>query len=338
MAKQRIGVIVGGLSNEREVSLNSGRHIYNIVDRARFDPIPLFLDSQARFWLLPLPLIVQNTTKDIEARLSEAQRIPYETLSTIIDVAFPITFGAYGEDGCLQGLLSLLKIPFVGSDVLAAALGQDKAMQRVLLRQNPTINIPPFVVVDRADTPQEFPFPYPVVLKPARGGSSLGVEVVYTPEDFITALKRVLSYDGRAIIEPMIHGLEFSCIVLEENDAPRALTPTETEHTQEIFTYNEKYMPGGSNKITPARVEPDVLTTIQTMCVETFRTLGFRGYARIDGFVLHEEIKNYPIGTILITDPNVYSGMSPSSWTFHQAAHENWTPTEFITKLIETVE
>lgn len=216
-------------------------------------------------------------------------------------------------------------------------------MQRILLKENPRINTPPYMVTNATDIRLPLPFPFPVVTKPARGGSSLGVEVVKKPEDIHRALEKALEHDSHAIIEPWLNGMEFSCVVMENSGTVRALTPTETVHAQEIFTYNEKYMPGASNKITPARVDAETLKNIQAMCVETFKTLGFSGWSRIDGFVLSEPIpytlnpKPFAAGTILITDPNVYSGLSPSSWTFHQAAQENWSPMEFITTLIETV-
>ncbi len=346
--KQRVGILMGGRSAEKEVSLNSGRNIFNSMDRRAFEPIPLFIDYQSRIWKLPIQLVVQNTTKDIEARLGEAERISYEQLVRCIDIAFPITFGSFGEDGCLQGLLTLLGIPFVGSPVLSAALGQDKAMQRVLLQQEKNINVPPYVVYSNKDlyTPEVLikrrdevlaRFPLPLVAKPARGGSTIGVSVIEHADDWTSAIEEALRYDTRVVIEPWLDGLEFSCIVLEDKNGARALTPTETVHADRLFSYNEKYMPGASNKVTPARVTPDELSSIQAMCVATFNVLGFRGYARIDGFVLRKEMLHYPVGTILITDPNVYSGMAPSSWTFHQAAHEGWDPRGWITKLIETV-
>ena len=371
MQKLRVGVIFGGRSAEKEVSLNSGRHVFTILDRSRFDPIAIFMDGQGRLWNIPLPLVLQNTTADIEARLSEAARVPYEQLKEKIDVAFLTTFGKYGEDGCLQGLLELLGIPYTGSGVLGAALGSDKAMQRVLMAENPRINVPTYLVLreheirpERSrgttnDAPRSFDklrMTKKIVVKPMREGSTIGVTVVKKPEELEAALETAFQYDTAALVEPYLVGLEFSCVVLD-GDPAQALLPTETVHDGEIFTYRDKYMPGGSQKITPARLPEEKLKEVQTMCVETFQTLGFRGYARIDGFVLNEPIdlgnfkspsppeadppsaetslREYKNGTVLITDPNVFSGMAPSSWTFHQAASAGMTPTELLTKIID---
>lgn len=359
MSKLRVGVIFGGKSAEKEVSLNSGRHVFHILDRSRFEPMAIFMDSKARLWNIPLTLVLQNTTTDIETRLTEAERLQYELLKERIDVAFLTTFGKYGEDGCLQGLLELVGVPYTGSGVLGAALGSDKAMQRVLLCQNAKINIPPYVVVPRSldsarDDGKGNPLTgsgtiqFPVVVKPTREGSTIGVTVVHKPEELQPALEMALQYDTAAVVEPYLHGLEFSCVVLDGNP-PRALPPTETLHKSEIFSYHDKYMPGSSQKITPARLLTEKLAEVQTMCVETFQTLGMRGYARIDGFVLSEQLETpnnelpyarsrdvYPAGTVLITDPNVFSGMAPSSWTFHQAAAVDMTPTQLLTRIVDS--
>ncbi len=358
MQKLRVGVFLGGKSAEKEVSLNSGRHVFTILDRARFEPITIFMDGHAQLWNIPLMLVLQNTTADIEARLEEAEQLPYESLKERIDIAFLTTFGKYGEDGCLQGLLELLGVPYTGSGVLGASLGTDKAMQRVLMRQNPKINVPPYLIVlnDEQITSYQLPVTsYPIVVKPTREGSTIGVTVVHKAEELRIALDTAFQYDAAALVEPYLRGLEFSCVVLDGNP-PEALPPTETLHEDEIFSYHDKYMPGVSKKITPARVSAEKLKEITAMCVETFTTLGLSGYARIDGFVLTEPIDvnafgspstglrdyrvmipraEYQAGTILITDPNVFSGMAPSSWTFHQAAAVGMTPTQLLTKIIE---
>ncbi len=350
MSKLRIGVLFGGRSTEKEVSLNSGRHVFNMLDRSRFEPVAIFMDGDGRLWNIPLTLMLQNTTADVEARLSEADRVPYESLKERIDVAFLSTFGKYGEDGCLQGLLELLGIPYTGSSVLGAALGSDKAMQRVLMVENPKITIPPYLVMNLESGIKNYGSAItellPIVVKPTREGSTMGVTVVKRFEDLEAAVKKAFEYDTKALVEPYLVGLEFSCVVLD-GDPPMALPPTETLHTDEIFSYHDKYMPGASKKITPARVSAETLAEIQAMCVETFVTLGFSGYARIDGFVLTEELRipenatfiankpSYPIGTIFITDPNVFSGMAPSSWTFHQAAAVGITPVQLLSRIID---
>jgi hypothetical protein len=125
--KLKVGIIMGGVSSEREVSLESGRNIFSKFDRDKYDPIPIFMDSQAAFWEIPLKLLMRNSTRDIEEDLDvEATLIPYETLKSRVDLVCLGLHGKYGEDGCIQGLLELLRIPYTGSGVLASALGMDK--------------------------------------------------------------------------------------------------------------------------------------------------------------------------------------------------------------------
>jgi hypothetical protein len=135
MEKLRVGVILAGMSSEREVSLNSGRNVFDNLDREAYDPKAIFMDGQGRLWVIPWQLISQNTTKDITERLDgEARRISYEGMRDEIDFAFISLHGKYGEDGCVQGLLELLGLPYTGPGVLASALGMDKHIQQMILR------------------------------------------------------------------------------------------------------------------------------------------------------------------------------------------------------------
>src|SRR4030042_3985341 len=126
MDKIRVGVIFGGMSSEREVSLNSGRNVFDNLDRELYEGVPVFMDNEGRLWIIPWQLVSQNTTTEIAAHLAaEARRISYEDLKKEIDFAFISLHGKYGDDGCIQGLLELLKLPYTGPGVLASALGMD---------------------------------------------------------------------------------------------------------------------------------------------------------------------------------------------------------------------
>ena len=124
--RRRVGIMMGGLSSEKEVSLESGRNIFSKIDRRKYDPVPIFMDSRAALWEIPVKLLMRNSTRDIEEDLAEeAKPIPYETLKERVDVVCLGLHGKYGEDGCMQGLLELLGIPYTGSGVLASAIGMD---------------------------------------------------------------------------------------------------------------------------------------------------------------------------------------------------------------------
>lgn len=332
----RVGVIFGGMSSELEVSLASGRQVYFKLDRSKYQGVALFLDREARFWQLPEKLLLQNTTRDIAARVErEATRVAYEDLKTLIDVAFIALHGKYGDDGCIQGLLELLGIPYTGSGVLACALSMDKPMAHRVLKAAGIEVARELVVTEKGwQTDPTAAIErivetvgLPCVVKPTREGSSIGVTVVKDRGQFEVAMTRAFEWDTAALVEEYLDGLEFSCILLG-NDECRVFLPTETVTTHDYLTYDDKYMPGRSQKITPARVPEDTLKRIQEETVKVYRALGFKGYGRMDGFLLKD-------GRILMTDPNSTSGMAPSSFMFHQAAEAGLTPTMLIDRIIQ---
>ena len=132
--KMRVGVIMGGISSEKEVSLESGRNIFSKIDRKEYEPLPIFMDSRGLLWEIPIKLLMRNSTGDVEADLeTEARRLFYEDLKGAVDFVYIGLHGKYGEDGCLQGVLELLKVPYAGSGVLGSALGADKYVSRKIL-------------------------------------------------------------------------------------------------------------------------------------------------------------------------------------------------------------
>ena len=338
MDKLRVGVILGGMSSEREVSLNSGRNVHDNLDRDAYAPVPIFMDGEGRLWVIPWQLVSQNTTTDVTERLEEeARRISYEGLKEEIDFAFLSLHGKFGEDGCMQGLLELLGIPYTGPGVLASALGMDKHIQQRIL-QAAGIGVPESLLVHEPEWRNDREgviralfarFKLPVVTKPPREGSSIGVTLVRDEESIAGGIEEALKWDRAVLVEEFLDGIEFSSIVLEEDGEIRALEVTEITPQSDYFTYDDKYMPGRCRKFTPPRnITPDVVGTIKQEAVRAFRALGFRSYGRIDGFCLKD-------GRILITDPNSSSGMAPSSFFFEQAACAGMLPSMILGRLIE---
>ena len=338
MNKLRIGVILGGMSSEREVSLNSGRNVHDNLDREAYAPVPIFMDAEGRLWVIPWQLVSQNTTKDITERLeNEAQRVSYEGLKNEIDFAFLSLHGKFGEDGCIQGLLELLGIPYTGPGVLASALGMDKHIQQRIL-QAAGIGVPESLLVHEPEWRNDRErvirsllarFKLPVFTKPPREGSSIGVSLVRDEESIAGGIEEALKWDQAVLVEEFLDGIEFSSIILEEDGEIRALEVTEITPQSDYFTYDDKYMPGRCRKFTPPRnIGSEAVETIKQEAVRAFRALGFRSYGRIDGFYMKD-------GRILITDPNSSSGMAPSSFFFEQAAGAGMLPSMILGCLIE---
>jgi D-alanine-D-alanine ligase len=338
MEKLRVGVILGGMSSEKEVSLNSGRNVYDNLDNEVYEGVPIFMDSEGSLWILPWQLVSQNTTTDVSEQVErEGRKISYEQLKEEIDFAFISLHGKYGDDGCIQGLLEILEIPYTGPGVLASALGMDKHIQQNILKAS-GIEVPVSMVVDedewrknREDVEKKVvdTIGLPLVTKPIREGSSIGVTIIRDVKSLGAGIDTALRWDNAVLVEEFLNGTEFSCIVLEEDEKPKILGMTEIQPQSEFYTYDDKYMPGRCRKFTPPRnIPPDVIESIEGEVIKAFMTLGFRSYGRIDGFVLEDN-------RVLITDPNSSSGMAPSSFFFEQAAEAGMLPSMIISKLIE---
>lgn len=374
----RVGVLLGGRSSEREVSLSSGRQVYQNLDRSAYAPVAIFMDSAGRLWRIPDKLVIQNTCPDIEARLEAeptAERIAYDDLPGLVDVVFNGLHGKYGDDGCIQGALEILDIPYTGSGVLGCALSLDKPMAHAVLAEA-GFDVPRELVitarawdadpaaciaraaeigprvsarsvgdgasertldgrrerdrVDPLDGGAPPVAPTRLVVLPAREGSSVGVGVVDDVEDLPAAIEAAFRWDDRVLVEEYLEGMEFSIIVLaaaDEGGEPEALLPTEIVTQNPFMTYDDKYMPGRSQKITPARVDQAAIRRIQDEACRVYRALSFRGYARLDGFLM-------PDGRLLFTDPNSTSGMSPSSFMFHQAAEAGMSAAMVVDRIV----
>lgn len=332
----RVGVMMAGVSSEKEVSLESGRNIFSKMDRKRYEPSAVFMDSKSAFWEIPIKLLMRNSTRDIEVDLQEeATYIPYEDLKKRYDFIYIGLHGKYGEDGCVQGLLELLQIPYTGSGVLASALGMDKYTARRVLSMS-GIDVPKTIPVERRDWEKDRDrivarigreLGYPVVTKPTREGCSTAVKKVVSGEGIPDALAAAFEWDNTVIVEEFLSGIEVTCGVIG-NDDPLALTPSETIPTQEILSLEDKFLYGQGENKTPARVPEEVLKRIQETAVAAYRALGLKVYSRIDMFLRKD-------GRIAVLEPNSLPGMTPSTVLFHQAAASGMTQTDLITRVIE---
>lgn len=352
MSLTRIGVILGGRSSEREISLESGRHIFHTLDRSRYEPIAIYMDGRGRLWKIGLPLLVQNTTADIEARLeADAERLPYETLPEAVDLIYPGLHGKYGEDGCVQGLLELLDLPYVGSGVLGSALGMDKAVQRRVLRQA-GVDVPAtrevraedWGAAGDPDAPSdrngsrgsealvaalvEAPG-LPCVVKPAREGCSTALAVPRDEDGLRAAIDEALRWDRVALVEEMLSGVEVTVVVLEEEGGGlRTFPPTETPPVGDFLTIEEKFLPGHGENITPARLPEATLAEVRRIAAVAFEALQLRVFARMDMYVTED-------GRIVVGEPNSLPGSSPSSTVFLGPIEEGIGPTELLTRIVE---
>lgn len=350
MKKLKVGVLMGGKSIEREVSFNSGRTICDHLDTHIYEVIPLFQNSEGKLFILPLRFLHRGKISDFENRLTnESQPISWDNLKNLVDFIYIAMHGKFAEDGTLQGILQILQIPYLGSKVLASAVGMNKIFQKKILAKE-NIKIPKYLVIpsykinfyenniDKLEKLIESEsLTFPLVIKPSTEGSSFGISIAHNLKMLLTNIKLAssinLNKQQDIIIEEYIKGMEFTCIIITDyntgNLIPLSVTEIVIEKNSEFYDYEQKYMPGRALKFTPARCSTEAIQKIQTICIKAMNILGFTNIGRIDGFLTADN-------EVYITDPNSLAGMAPSSFVFRQAAEIGMSHTDFINHLIKT--
>src|SRR5262245_47874873 len=258
MKKIRLGVIFGGRSGEHEVSLRSAESILQSVDRSKYDVVPIGITHEGR-WLASKKALAMLPAKDqINTTLSTGEPItlPAEPVSNgVVDVVFPVLHGTYGEDGTIQGLLELANVPYVGAGVLGSAVGMDKDVMKRLLREA-GLPIVDYWTVRKADLDSFLrgnisSLPYPVFVKPANLGSSVGITKAHSAEELPAALQTAAEYDRKIVVERGVDAREIEISVLG-NDEPIASVPGEIIPSREFYDYNAKYVDNNSGLLIPA--------------------------------------------------------------------------------------
>jgi D-alanine-D-alanine ligase len=316
----RVVVLYGGRSVEREVSRVSARTIVAALDRSKYDVLPLAVSEDGRFLSAAdsARLLAEGPVPDRFRRAepeSEAL-VPIEISPGRADVVFPIIHGTTGEDGTLQGFLDFLGLPYVGAGVTGSAIGMDKAVFKALL-SSAGIPTPRSVVVrpsDRGGRARQMAasLPLPLFVKPATGGSSVGVVKVRDLDQLDEGLAEAFRYDDRALIEEGIDARELECAVLGDEE-PRASLPGEVVPGHEFYDYDDKYRDDKAKLLIPAPVSDAVLEEVRRLAVEAFRLCGLSGMARVDFFlsrgtdrVLVNELNTLPGFTAISMYPKLW--------------------------------
>ncbi len=293
MKKLRIAVLMGGPSSEHDVSLKTGGVILKHLNKEKYDAVPLVIPINKKW------------------------EIPEAT-----DVAFIALHGAYGEDGTVQAILESADIPYTGSGVLASALAMDKVKSAELFSFH-GLNVPKQIVFKKNEWVENqkniianiTALGIPCVIKPSRGGSSVGISILKDINGLHDAFIRAFEHDATVIAQQYIKGVEVSCGVLDEGkrEKPTALPPVEIlspEH--EFYDYHAKYTAGGSEHIIPPRLAKEVIQSIENAALTAHNALGCSGMSRTDMIVAEN-------GTIYVLETNTIPGMTETS-LYPQAA------------------
>jgi D-alanine-D-alanine ligase len=333
----RVGVLYGGRSGEHEVSLASAAAVFANLDRTRYEPIAIRIEKDGRWALADRPPTMMSAADVIEqARLEAARpsrsgrevhlmaRPSEETILSIdrrsaredeggaivtglnLDVIFPVLHGPYGEDGTIQGLLELANVPYVGAGVLASAVGMDKAVMKVVFAAA-GLPICPYRFVLRHDwqtnrdtiaADLEKALGYPMFVKPANLGSSVGISKAKARPELMAAMDLAGGFDRKIVIEAAVpQAREIECAVLG-NDNPEASVPGEIIPSREFYDYEAKYLDDGSQVIIPANVGPKTAAEIQRLSILAFKAIDCAGMARVDFLLSPEKIFVNEVNTI----------------------------------------
>ena len=317
MKKKRILVLFGGRSGEHAVSIRSAASVIGALDRDKYEVIPAAIDKQGH-WLSPADsaALLPSESRD-DLAVDQAVSVSHEPGSGEgIDVAFPVLHGTFGEDGTVQGLLDLADVAYVGAGVLGSAVGMDKDVMKRLFRERGLPTVEHFTMLRSACRNRvgeiEGHFAYPVFVKPANLGSSVGISKARDRGELQTALDLAASYDRKIIVEPAIDGREIECAVLG-NEAPEASLPGEVVPAKDFYDYEAKYVADDSKLLIPAPLTDDQTDEVRRLAVAAFQSVECSGLARVDSFLENGS------GRLLLNEVNTMPGftsisMYPKMW------------------------
>lgn len=346
IAKLKIGLICGGSSLERGISLNSARSVMDHLESEQVEIVPIYFDSKRKPYKVSKAQLYSNTPSDFDFKLQQtATPLNEKTLVSLLkttDIVFPVMHGPFGEDGEIQSFLEKYDLPFVGSKSEACKKAFDKFNANELIKRNGFFTLPSVVLKiyhsDHREILERFFKENKIkraIVKPASGGSSIGVFSVSNVSEALEKVELLFSkrMDTRVVVEPFAEGAEFTMIILENRfGLPVALPPTEieTDYTEhQIFDFRRKYLP--TRQVTwhcPPRFDKTTIEKIQAQAEQLFAFFGMRDFSRFDGWVL-------PNGDIWFCDFNPVSGMEQNSFLFQQASRIGMTHSDILRHIVE---
>ncbi len=298
---KKIGVLLGGMSREREISLRSGRAIAEALRKQGYRVAEIDVDPS----------------------------LPEKLKKEEVEIAFLALHGRYGEDGAVQGLLEIMKIPYTGSGVLASAVSMDKVLTKRLLHDRGFLT-PAFAHLNAKQEGfenflQDFSLSFPVVVKPANEGSTLGISIVKESPELAKAVKEAAQWDSKVLVEEFISGREVTVGVLDG----KALPLIEVAPKSGFYDFHSKYTKGATDYIVPARISAALSEAIQKTTLEIFYELGCEGVARADYIIDPEE-------KFFFLEINTIPGMTETSLIPKAAAHAGINFENLVEKILDS--
>ncbi|MEW2358208.1 D-alanine--D-alanine ligase family protein [Spirillospora sp. NPDC029432] len=333
-SKIRVAVVFGGRSSEHAISCVTAGAVMAAIDRDRYEVVPVGIARDGRWVLAPadLPLAIEDGRLPEVTGEGEALALPFDpdsrglmvvepgqvprTLGEV-DVVLPLLHGPYGEDGTIQGMLDLAGVRYVGAGVLASAVGMDKGFMK-LVWQSRGLPVGPYVLVGDREWRRERKrkideikeLGWPVFVKPARAGSSMGITRVVREEDLEAAVETAREHDPKVIVEAAVEGREIECGVLQglDDGPPEASLPAEVviSGDQGFYDFETKYLDSSLRLDIPPRLDPAAIEEVQRLAAQAFEALDCEGLARVDFF-------HTPDGRWVLNEINTMPGFTPAS-------------------------
>ena len=329
MSKLRVGVIFGGRSGEHEVSLASAASIFRHLDPHKYDAVPIRIDKSGR-WQLGggVPTAISAADVIAQARTEALTAVePSAAVASGVDVIFPVLHGPYGEDGTVQGLLELANVPYVGAGVLGSAVGMDKHVMKTLFLAR-GLRVAPWILVMKRGWAADAAaiaarvgseLGYPVFVKPANLGSSVGISKARNEAELADAMAIAVQFDRKIVVEAAVPEAREIEVAVLGNDEPEASIPGEIVPAGEFYDYAAKYLDGSSQTLIPAPLTPAEAAEIRRLALAAFVAVDGAGMARVDflmsrtsGEVFVNEVNTIPGFTTISMYPKMWeaSGLS----------------------------
>ena len=305
--KKTVAVLYGGRSGEHEVSLRSAESVMNALDPERYKVLKFFISQDGRW--------------------SPRAITPEPGRNSEIDVVFPVLHGTFGEDGTVQGLLELADLPYVGPGVLGSAVAMDKDVAKRLCLQA-GVPVVEYYLASSPDDAAKNPFDYPVFVKPANLGSSVGISKARSADELREAIAVARRYDIKVIVERAIVGMELECSVLGNQD-PQASLPCEILPSREFYDYDDKYLLGKTEVRLPAPLDEATTAELRRIAVAAYKALGCEGMSRVD-FLLEAAT-----GKLFVNEVNTIPGFTSISMYPKMWEHSGIPYSMLLDRLIE---
>lgn len=340
--KKTIAILFGGISPEHEVSVSSARSVYQAIDQSKYHVLLIGISKKGKWNVCSVDdlmdtSVVCEKTERLSMVFAEAQPgIIWGHEFLPIDCVFPILHGCGGEDGTIQGLFDIAEIPFVGCDMESSVLCMNKTLTKTILKEANILQTPHFVLFEddwfsKKITANylETIFSYPIFIKPAHGGSSVGISKAHDLLEMVNAITFAFQYDKELVLEKYIKGRELECSILGTTESQEASGAGEIKPKREFYDYEAKYLEDTTELIIPAVLEESTLSNLKIIAKKAFKTLRGYGMARVD-FFLEENTNNLYLNEINTIPGFTAISLYPKLWEAEGLSYK-----ELVDRLID---